>query len=523
MYKVLITDDEPMIREGLRTLIDWGQHGFEVVDTAANGRDAIQKNNLYNPDLMFVDIRMPGMSGLELIETLREEGGQQHVLILSGYADFDYAKKAINLRIDGYLLKPIDEEELISYLKDLKIVLDRESEAKQRTTAIDIWSREMVIQSLLKHGNKDAALYNKERAAKAGLEWDSYEILLIKLQSGEIEIEPSQLAVWKEGLYRVFDETERGAVFSTEPNIGLLLKGNLHNEQARKSIYKEIVALINDGRAAKKEIEVIIAAGGGFQQLSDIHLSYEKAAQLLSQRFFYEGGQIITEELTPVGQPLQGESETSLPVDLGPISEKLYYAIDIGNREAISQLIMETGRILLEAGLSEQRLKSQLADLVSRVMNRLLHNDANNQTMSPTFSADIMDIYKQSSYKTLEFYMVSLMQGFIQESSHGSKDKQIKKMIDLINRNYFENLKLETLAEVFNYNSAYLGKLFKNVTGEYFNTYVDKVRIEKAKQFLDQGMKVYQVAEKVGYTNVDYFHSKFRKYVGTSPSAHRKK
>ena len=110
MYKVLITDDEPMIREGLRTLIDWEQHGFQVVDTAANGRDAIQKYNLYNPDLMIVDIRMPGMSGLELIETLRQDGGQQHVLILSGYADFDYAKKAINLRIDGYLLKPIDEE-----------------------------------------------------------------------------------------------------------------------------------------------------------------------------------------------------------------------------------------------------------------------------------------------------------------------------------------------------------------------------------------------------------------------------
>ena len=67
------------------------------------------------------------MSGLELIETLRQDGGQQHVLILSGYADFDYAKKAINLRIDGYLLKPIDEEELISYLKDLKLVLDGET------------------------------------------------------------------------------------------------------------------------------------------------------------------------------------------------------------------------------------------------------------------------------------------------------------------------------------------------------------------------------------------------------------
>lgn len=305
--------------------------------------------------------------------------------------------------------------------------------------------------------------------------------------------------------------------------MGLLLKGNLDNEQVRKSIYKEIVSLINNNQATEKEIEVIIAAGGGFQQLSDIHLSNEKAAQLLSQRFFYEGGQIITEHLTPAGQPLQGERETNLSADLGPISEKLYYAIDIGNREAIAQLIMETGRKLLEAGLSEQRLKSQFADIVSWIMNRMLLNDASMQGISPTFSADIMDIYKQSSYKTLELYLVGLLSGFIQESSHGGTDKQIKKMIDLINRNYFENLKLETLADVFNYNSAYLGKLFKNVTGEYFNTYVDKVRIEKAKQLLDQGMKVYQVAEKVGYTNVDYFHSKFRKYVGTSPSAHRKK
>ena len=144
----------------------------------------------------------------------------------------------------------------------MKLVLD----GRQRPAADKAYpdrSREMVIQSLLKQGHKDAR-HNKEDAAKAGLDWDSYEILLIKLQSSEGEIEPSQLALLKDGLHRLFDENERGAVFSMEPNMGLLLKGNLHNEQARKSIYKEIVALINDNRAAKKEIEVIIAAGGGF-------------------------------------------------------------------------------------------------------------------------------------------------------------------------------------------------------------------------------------------------------------------
>ena len=123
----------------------------------------------------------------------------------------------------------------------------------------------------------------------------------------------------------------------------------------------------------------------------------------------------------------------------------------------------------------------------------------------------------------LEEHIYAILSAAVKGCSTGGTDKQINKMIDLIHRSYDENLKLETLAEVFNYNSAYLGKLFKNVTGEYFNTYLDQVRIEKAKALLEQGFKVYQVAEKVGYANVDYFHSKFRKYVGSSPSTYRKK
>ena len=102
------------------------------------------------------------------------------------------------------------------------------------------------------------------------------------------------------------------------------------------------------------------------------------------------------------------------------------------------------------------------------------------------------------------------------------QDYQIKKLIDFTHRNYHENLKLEALAELFNYNSAYLGKLFKNYTGQYFNTYLDQVRMENAKTYLTQGLKVYRVAERVGYSNVDYFHHKFKKYVGMSPSKFRK-
>ncbi|MNC24532.1 HTH-type transcriptional regulator YesS [compost metagenome] len=99
----------------------------------------------------------------------------------------------------------------------------------------------------------------------------------------------------------------------------------------------------------------------------------------------------------------------------------------------------------------------------------------------------------------------------------------MKRMLDLIHRHYQENLKLEALADVFTYSSAYLGKLFKNSTGLSFNSYLDKVRIGKAKELLDQGCKIHQAASEAGFSDVDYFREKFKKIEGISPSGYRRK
>ena len=110
MYKVLIVDDEPLIREGLSTLINWQEFGFEVVHAAKDGQEALQSYEKYHPDLLIVDIRMPGMDGLHLIETIRQRKWDPKLLILSGYADFEYAKQAIRSNVEGYILKPVDED-----------------------------------------------------------------------------------------------------------------------------------------------------------------------------------------------------------------------------------------------------------------------------------------------------------------------------------------------------------------------------------------------------------------------------
>ncbi|GGD51575.1 response regulator transcription factor [Paenibacillus nasutitermitis] len=519
MYKVLIADDEPTIREGLRTLIEWDKFGYRVVDTAANGKEALEKAALHSPDLIIADIRMPGMSGLELIEKLRQKESSLHVLILSGYADFDYAKKAISLQIDGYMLKPVDEDELIEYLVQLGKTLEQEKLSQQRIAAFSGLSREMIIQSMISPAGSEAAeMLHEEEVLNAGLLWDHYEIVLIKFQEidpsgakGTYALLKSQLAEWSE-------LSGKGVIFSTDSYIGLLVNGDLRQANTRQNLYEDIEAI-----AAKHGKALIAVSGGLVKRLGDIRLSYEAGVQLMGRRFFYAEGFIAAPDDIPASALASGELLPAQLPDYHAVADKLYFAVDVGNRMAVAQLIAECLNALLAAGCTEQTIKAGLAQVVAETLAKLTRDGSAQAAGGGDYSANILELHRQPTYSSLKRYLTGFLHGLISDLPGGGIDKQMKKMIDLIERNYYENLKLESLAEIFNYNSAYLGKLFKNTTGEYFNTYLDKVRIKKAKELLDNGMKVYEVAEKVGYTNVDYFHSKFRKYEGSSPSAYRKK
>ena len=118
MLRVLLVDDEPFILQGIKMLIDWEQEGFEIAGMAANGKEAIAFLEQEEVDLIIADIRMPEMTGLELLETIkREKLSNAYFVILSGYADFEYARRAMQNECTEYLLKPIDRECYLSYWK----------------------------------------------------------------------------------------------------------------------------------------------------------------------------------------------------------------------------------------------------------------------------------------------------------------------------------------------------------------------------------------------------------------------
>ncbi|WP_191089580.1 response regulator transcription factor [Paenibacillus spiritus] len=508
MIKVLIVDDEPKLREGLRLLIPWEELGYTVVATASSGIEGLKQYQLFAPELIIADIRMPGMDGLRMLSELRQGGEECHVLILSGHADFEYAKQAITHRADGYLLKPVDEDELIDYLNKLRETIQNEALLKEQSGP----DRDTLLYQLLQPGGSREAA--DEAAVLLGVAGRETEVVLIELKrplkKEEERQEREERA--RQALQRRWSDPERGLFFVYPPYLGLLLTEPLQDQEARAALWGELERIM-----LKENLEFFAAAGGAVSGAGLSVRSCAAARELLGVRFFGAKGELLSGDSSSWPLPSVHPGEASLRDE----EHRLLLAVESGSAGTIEDTVTSLLGRLAADKQEERTVKDQLMRIVSGISARLESAypesrpmiEENQPALSQAYTADYLSEFRERLIAYLERVAEGLTAG---------RGDELKRILDLIQRRYSENLKLGTLADMFNYNSAYLGKMFKNYTGEHFNTYLDKVRIENAKQFLAQGMKVYEVAERVGYVNPDYFNAKFRKYVGMSPTAYRK-
>lgn len=515
MIKVLIVDDEPKLREGMRTLVPWEEEGYTVVGTAANGFEALDKFRSLAPGLVIADIRMPGMDGLELISELRKENPQCHVLILSGYADFEYAKRAISYHIDGYLLKPVDEEELISYLKELRETILIEERMNEWQAAEPARNNEALLRELLQPRETGADL--REAAAELGLEGCSYEVILIELKrlnKGE-DIREEQV---KGLLEQHWQQENRGLFFTFPPFMGILLKEPLENDSERHAFWQELHGII-----AKEGVEFQAATGCIAEGPEEVFRSFTTARERLDDAFFGQKNTLLCGAPDDWDEPVSGGRDPEEEPDPErDVEVQLLLAVEAGSCEVVKGLVGQIVRGLVHTRREETYIKDSLIRIVSSTIARLEAANPDIRAIIAGQPSPMGEVYSSGYLHDVELLVSAYMEQISKLINSGGRGDEIKRITDLIQRRYNENLKLGSLSEIFNYNSAYLGKMFKNQVGEHFNTYLDKVRIENAKQLLTQGMKVYEVAERVGYMNSDYFNAKFRKYVGVSPTAFRK-
>ena len=179
MYQILIADDESIIREGIKCLFDWESLGFTICGEAVNGEQAYQEILRLRPDVVLLDIRMPGLSGIDVIREVRSAGYEGNIIILSGYSDFKYAQEAIRYGVHSYLTKPVDEDELQSALLAIRGQLD----AKAAASSTKEHYRDTIHASIVKDLLLGTADFPKTNLSDFHLDAPVYQVVIYEKYS----------------------------------------------------------------------------------------------------------------------------------------------------------------------------------------------------------------------------------------------------------------------------------------------------------------------------------------------------
>ncbi|SFL52087.1 two-component system, response regulator YesN [Gracilibacillus orientalis] len=488
MLKVLFIDDEPLIREGLTSIIEWGNYGYQVVGTAKNGKVGLEKIRTLRPDVVFVDIRMPGLSGIDMVKQAKSEGFPCKFVVLSGYSNFSYAQQSIRLGMESYLLKPIDEEELIPLIQQLKEkcisenLLHSQIHEYETMTEYEEWKGFLLgrkkSDSWLKHDQNEtfhiASVTFIENPEKSWVE-------------GKLDTDRLYKYFWMDQvMYLLFKNSDIASINRFFQSTSRLMAAKQHQFQ-----------LIEEGTTIEKLPEIV----NQIKQLQDLHFSYGNTTILSNNKLIAEKSGLAQDWVKEVCRSIEFEDDNKLDSYFEEI-ERYYQAKQYQSPRITAELI---------------EITKDIYTILSKA-NTDIHIPSNEEMASIICASQTLQELL-SSLKDQLSKTASEINGFACNA-----ENTIEKIIEFVERFYYKDLNLKVIADLFNYNRSYLGKKFKKQTDNYFHHYLDIVRMEKAKYFLvEEDLKVYEVSEKVGYSNNDYFYKKFKKYVGVSPKEFQKK
>ena len=521
METLFIADDESSIREGLKYDIDWEALDFSLCGEASNGKDALTGILALQPSLVILDIKMPKMNGIEVIRQAREAGFQGKCIILSAHSSFKYAQEAMKYGVSRYLTKPLNKKALSAAACEIREMLNAEKQQSHRFAPYETKAKKLVLVELFTN-TLDTPL-SEEALDRFHLRANSYQIVICESFHEHSAMAPYTFADLLRVINRENNIFEHLKIINKEV---VLLKGThgLHKLNDFLKYYKE--RPIQDGSLMES---MFLTYGRPVSAVEDIHFSFEDAYTLLNRRFFYPPDQhALGYEMLSFFSRDNGSTPPPNFLDLSEkslsdLARNFTDYIQSYNHAQISDTLrkLEIGFSQSMAGIDEIRLF--LTDLYLRIKENIHQNYASADIPFMSNSAVIKYIGHQNYLREILQFLSEQFKMMIDAISNPARDAVIFDVLFYIDHNFRDNIKLEAIATLFGYNSAYLGKLFNKVVGENFNSYIDHKRIEYAKELLSEdNWKVYEIAKQAGYKNVDYFHKKFKKYVGQSPAEFRK-
>lgn len=517
MYTLVIADDEVSIRDGLKCIIDWDKAGFTLIGEASNGTDTLDLILSKQPDLVLLDVHMPKMHGIDVARISREKGFEGKYIILSGYSDFKYAQSAIQYGVDYYLTKPLDEEELLQAIHKIHTELERKTLQTTYATAYRKMAKDTVLHDFMKRQSyEDLETISEEEKKRLHLAADVYQVVIYEnynLKSQDLDYDFAELLMITGNNNETYDYV------SVDHKNVILLKGSV----ALKVFEDFLEHYENQPPQRKSPLDsLFIAYGRPVYKLADIALSYEDAYALIRRRFYCDWGQ----------HTLGYEELPQIVIDPAPLStDTLQEYVNLFtdhlqtfNRKKVADTLSSLENYLYSSQADIPSIKLFLTDLFLQIKDRISHLYTLIDIPFPSNSDIIAHIEKRLFLYEIFKFFSEQCEMVMHTTGNSTRDSILDDILYYIDHNYHNNIKLESIAPLFGYNSAYLGKIFNRTVGESFNSYVDHVRIDHSKELLLQNkLKVYEISELIGYKNVDYFHKKFKKYVGMSPAEFRKK
>lgn len=543
MLKIFLAEDEVVVRETIKRMIPWEELGFELVGEAADGEMALPLLIRQQPDLLITDIKMPFMDGLTLARLAKKEIPGLKVVILSGYDDFNYAKQAIGIGVEDYLLKPITKNALIERLSEIRSRYEHEKTQKEY---YEKFQREM--QAYEKNSSRDffEALVGGsmdmmevyKRAEKLGLDIvaEAYNVLIFTMNcdedfSGQRDEYSSWEAESLELLENFFAGHSSAMLFQSNIfSYGVLLKGQRETiEENTRACVDEIRKILSrqDGRR-----EWFLAVGQSVERLSQIQKSYHTASRAFSQRYLYDENILYYDEMETMEHP-GGQAETEdnaylQKVDVNALNPAILQKfLSNGLQEETENFVKDYFYAIGQEPMESLVFRNYvILNVRFSVISFIKGLGCDTNEMESADTEEVLAESGKNMESAIAYAKKMISQAIeIRDQNSGNKNRSIlKTAVDFIDSHYMdEEISLNTVANVANVSSNHFSALFSQNMGQTFIEYLTTLRMNKAKELLRcTGMRSSEIAGEIGYKDAHYFSYLFKKTQGMTPSDYRK-
>lgn len=540
MFRLLVVEDEEMIRNKIIYNTNWKEHGVIEVFQASNGLEAIDIVRNNNIDIVITDIQMPEMNGIELIREIRSLNRGIKCIIITAYAEFEYAKESVKLNVNDYILKPFKSKDLLYIVKRLleEIVRERNERVEVENLRRQLREnkkalREKLLNDLLSNsyiGDVDNDLNYLELLELKNREYFIAVININNFMELIKEEDEEQKYIVNLSFYNLVTKFLSSLATDSSNTLDTKLVYSVINykiDQIVIAVYNDIDKFIPAFedliKAGRRELGFCMTTGIGnkYKNLTDMHISYKEACSAaLLDRVYGRGNVYIFNDLN-FGNKVYSKQLHILG------DTKLYDDLKIGAFPEIKKDIENVITQIKSSKLELDAINTIIYNIIllsCKTINELGYDVF--EIMGEDFNLHF-DVKEINNLVQLEEWLLSFfykVNEYINRKRSNRNEKLLSKVKDYVDRNYSENITLTSISKDFGISSGYLSVLFNDYIGQNFIDYLTNLRIQNAKNLLKStDLKIYEIADRVGYRDAYYFSTAFKKSVGINPTDYREK